>query len=377
MGRYQGQPRGMHNTSPPPAPTETDPTETAMESLRDARGISRVATTYQTAVIVHRPRKLEEVEARIYEEASRMGEKFVYSWRVATKDKRLDEGDGKTTIEGVSIKGAMILFRNFGNCALPTEIQSESPTHYVFRAALLDLETGSTYERLYRQRKNAVMGKMDVDRAEDISFQIGQSKAHRNVILGSLPSYIIEKAKEIAKDKAAEKYANTAEWYPKVVHFAERKGIPIANLCHRVGGKAPEKWNKFDILQLRMIFEAIGEGETTIENEFPAPPPPETKETPSNTIVTPSGVEVQGVNVSRETAGDAGPASANETKAAPAETKAPPAETKPAPRAKTPEELAEEREAAEAEAALSKRAAPFVPPTIAGAGGPIRGREGG
>ncbi len=375
MAKQYGKPQGMRMTDTDPQagmmPAERDATEEAMQSLGAAANMTRVATGYTTALVVRKPRKLAELEARVMEEASRMGDSFVYSWRVTTRDPTKDEGDGKTTIEGVSVEGALVLARNWGNCALPTNVESETQTHFVIRSEFIDLETGFTYPRLYRQRKNAAnVGKMDPDRGEDISFQIAQSKAQRNVIVRALPSFLIERAVEVAKDKAAEKYANTKEWVPKVLDFATQKlGIPLANLVHRLRGRTPEQWSKFDILALRMAFEGIKNGETTIENEFPPPPPPEQAETKAaagETVVTPSGAEVQGVRASGETkpAADETKAPAGETKGAPAETAPATPEAKAAAEkavaaAKTPEQL--EQEQAEAFLSAKERAASAAP----------------
>jgi len=354
MARSEGKP-GLRAGNV--APAAEDPTVEAMESLRQSSGMVQTRTTYQTAIAITKARKMGDVEAKILEEASRCGEDFVYAWRVRTTDLQKDEGDGKTTIQGVSIDGAMILARNWGNCVVPVHIEQETPTHFVLAAEFIDLETGFTVPRLYRQRKNQTTGKMEADRAEDIAFQIGQSKAQRNVIVKAIPQWLQDRAVEVAKDKAAEKYADTAQWYPKVVHYAENTlKVPVANLIHRLHGKRPEQWSKFDLLALRIAFGAIKEGETTAENEFPAPPPPEAKDAKATApatevIVTPSGAEVEV------------PAGSQGTKPPEPETKAPAGETKaPPPETKTAQQLEDEeaervlsaKEAREREAAAAK-----------------------
>jgi hypothetical protein len=328
------------------APSSVDPTEEALATLQGAPAITQTRTAYQTAITVHKARNLADVEAKIMEEASRAGEAFIYAWRVGTKDPKKDEGDGKTTIEGVSIDGAMILARNWGNCVVPVRIEQESQTHFVLAAEFIDLETGFTVPRLYRQRKRTGNeGRMDADRAEDMTFQIGQSKAQRNVIVKAIPQWIQDKAVEVAKDRAAEKYVDTAAWFPKVVSYIEQAlRIPMANVVHRMRGKKPEQWSKFDILTLKLAFAAIKEGDSTVDTEFPAPADAEAKPAAaaSETVTTPSGQQVEVPSGSPATA-ERSPPGGGETKAAEV----------PAPKEKT----AEEREAEEAERAIAAREA--------------------
>ena len=83
----------------------------------------------------------------------------------------------------------------------------------------MDLETGFTLDRQFRQAKKwTVHGKFDESRKEDIRFQIGQSKAVRNVILNALPSILIDKAMTAAK----------AGVMAKVKAFVKTKGLPAA-----------------------------------------------------------------------------------------------------------------------------------------------------
>lgn len=232
-------------------------------------GMIKTQTEYQTALAVVRPRDLKDVEARVLSEAARMGTDFVYSWRVSTKDKKLDEGDGKTTIEGMSIDGAMVLARNWGNCAVPIRLEQESDTHFVLRADFIDLETGFSFPRLYRQRKNQGRGgNMDADRAEDIAFQIGQSKAQRNVIDKALPEWLIDRATMAAKSAALKKYGNVEEWRPKVIAaFKTKYGVEESRLVARMR-KPVDQWTPVEILKLDMIFRALKDSETTVGEEF-------------------------------------------------------------------------------------------------------------
>lgn len=166
------------------------PAESAGERIvGDGGTLQRVQTGYATAISVQRPRVLHMVEKRLEQEALLAGEDFYYGWSA-----------GGQRIEGPSVNLALAAARCWGNCAVDMLPLSETEDSYVFTAAFVDLETGFTLHRSFRQSKrHAVHGKMDEERKADIRFQIGQSKAIRNVVLNALPPSLIRRTMEAAK----------------------------------------------------------------------------------------------------------------------------------------------------------------------------------
>jgi hypothetical protein len=300
-------------------------------ALQPGMSAIRTQTNYQTAIAVTKPRDLKDVEQRVLAEAARLGTDFLYSWRVSTQDKRLDEGDGKTTIEGMSIDGAMVLARNWGNCAVPVRMDNETDTHFYLCADFIDLETGFSFPRLFRQRKSVSMGRMDKDRAEDIAFQIGQSKAQRNAIDKAMPEWLKDRATQAAKSAALKKYADVEKWKPIVVAvFKTKHGVELPRLEERLK-KPLAQWTSTEILKLDMIIRSIKEGETTASEEFPV------------TQDTPASAETQAVeDVLRQKGQQAAAAD--------------PAQPTPEPRTRKP------RAAAAASATPAAPAAPVAPP---------------
>lgn len=264
MSKHDGKPGGLRVGA---QPTPNDPTTDALAALGGASGMTQTRTQYQTAITVHKPRDMKSVETRILYEAGQMGSDFVYSWR--QNDRESKEPDGKTTIEGLSIDGAMILIRNWGNAVAPVSVVDETPSHFLLEATFIDLETGFTLTRLYRQRKaGGPGGRMADDRKEDISFQIGQSKAQRNVIEKAIPSWLRDRAIEAAKAQAAQRYANVEEHIPKMIAYATGLGVTEAQLVARLG-KPKVGWSPYDILAIRMAFKAIADKQSTVFDEFP------------------------------------------------------------------------------------------------------------
>ena len=182
-----------------PVPMPTDPTGAAFNTAGDAiaqgKTIQAVQTPFTTAVSVQIPRDLLKVRERCLQEARMAGESIFYGW-----------GSGKNRVEGPSVDCAMIILRNFGNCAaFPQRTVVETPTAYIYSAAFVDIEHGTTLVREFKQSKRSkVDGKMDEERKGDIRFQIGASKALRNVILQATPSYIADQMLDEAKKNVRE-----------------------------------------------------------------------------------------------------------------------------------------------------------------------------
>jgi hypothetical protein len=158
-------------------------------------GMTRVEGRYVTAVAVQKPRSLPAVLRALETEATLSGESFYYGWAA-----------GKERVEGPSVKLANAAARCWGNCSVELLPVQETHDAWIFTAAFVDYETGFTIERQFRMDKSfPVHGKHDEYRKRDIRFQIGQSKAVRNVILNAIPSGLIDRALEVARDGARAK----------------------------------------------------------------------------------------------------------------------------------------------------------------------------
>jgi hypothetical protein len=225
------------------------------------RALQRVQSGYTTAIAVQRPRTIEKLQKDVLKEAELAADSFFYSWTTKNKD------GSRGLVEGISIEGALILVRNWGNCATDVWLDEDGPMHWVIGAAFIDHETGYTGKRLFRQRKAQNLGKYDVDRAQDIVFQIGQSKAIRNVVLNSMPGYLkdraIEKAKEAAESSIKDLPKFIADW---VSWFGKGK-VSEPMLIWKIGCPINE-WTKREAVMLRALAKAIIDRQTTIRDEF-------------------------------------------------------------------------------------------------------------
>lgn len=235
------------------------------DHLQAGHALQQVRTSYSTAVAVQKPRKLVDVDRRLMEEATVAGEEFYYGW-----------GSGKDRVEGASIGLAMAAARCWGNCAVEALPLEDSGDAWISTSAFVDLETGFTYARKYRQSKKSIVhGKHDAERKDEMRFAIGQSKAARNVILKALPAWLIDKAIEKAKSGVR----------AKIEKFIKDNGVAAA-VEHLVvalakhGVKEPHILQKFDVegtanltiehlIVLRGDLKALQDGMERAEALFP------------------------------------------------------------------------------------------------------------
>lgn len=260
------------------------------QNIVEAGGtLQQTRTSYNTAVTVQKPRDLGDVQRRLMAEANLAGETFYYGW-----------GEGRNRIEGPSVKLATAAARCYGNCAVDLGAVQETRDSWIFTAFFIDLETGFTLPRQFRQSKKwNVYGKHDAERKEDIRFQIGQSKAVRNVLLNALPPALINQALDQAKAcvrKKIEMYVEKNGMVAAVDLLTKelaKNGVKEDRLLAKVGKAESKGLTLDDIITLRGDLTALQNGEVTaaelfhdgtIGSDGKVPTPP-----PSGTVVAANG----------------------------------------------------------------------------------------
>ena len=242
--------------------------------------MQQVKTEYTTAVAVQEPRKIARVTSNVLAEAKLAGASFYYRWTVKKK------GGGTSEVKGGSIDCGMCIARNYGNCVIDISAE-ETDTHYMIKATFVDLETGFTVPRLFRQRKaQGIGGGYGNDRSEDMVFQIAQSKAQRNAILKAVPSWLIDQAIEVAQQAELDsvKAEAPAIARAKVVDFFEGYGVALERIEAAVDAKA-DNWTSKNIVDLRGMATALKEGRITANELFPKTAETRPKDTPFEKLV--------------------------------------------------------------------------------------------
>jgi hypothetical protein len=227
-----------------------------------SNGAIQTKNRYVTAMQVIKPRNLNRVISKCVEEASIAGEEFLYSWK-----------QGGSIIEGLTIGAALSIVRNFGNSFVDVEIE-ERETAYIFTAYFCDLETGFNLSRSFRQNKASPKTKQGKDIYEgekgiDIIFQIGQSKAIRNVILNAVPRWLATKVLDEAKNNAMATINNMGEVKARDLILKKITNLKVdLSRIEAIYGKA-KSWDKIKLVQLSSALRSLENGYEDEDTLFP------------------------------------------------------------------------------------------------------------
>lgn len=257
-----------------------------MDPIRpDASGFSQMPTRYGgddavplggAPMIVAGPREITAKKVAVARDVAHImqqlrvycaqfGDNYVYSWQVNNRAK-----NRKDTIEGGTIKLANDLLQLYGNCSADVDV-TETKTHLIFKAFFIDYERGTCVSRLFQQRKQQNTGMADADRQADIVFQIGQSKAIRNVVLNALASFA-NRAIEWSKDSLVKRFGSDDGMREKAEDFidkvAERFDIDMVRI-EAIVGRRRREWTVRDLAAVYTACRGIWDGLTSVADAFP------------------------------------------------------------------------------------------------------------
>ncbi|UGY15249.1 hypothetical protein HAP48_0043110 [Bradyrhizobium septentrionale] len=218
--------------------------------------VDRVHGAQQVAVRRHEP----DVLRKIKELAAAAGEYFYYRFPVKNK--------GKTEyIEGPTIKCANAVARLFGNCDVDCR-SVDIGTHWVFHARFMDLETGYSLTRPLQQRKTQATVRGDAGRAEDIAYQIGTSKAIRNVVTNALDTFTTFAWQE-AKMSVVETVGKQIEKYKTRVQIRLDEMEVDLHRVEAVRGRPLKDWLATDVARTIAEIQAVNDGMATADETWP------------------------------------------------------------------------------------------------------------
>ncbi len=184
---------------PPVSSSET------VELLRGGAALTKAENDTLAQVAVTRPRDplrcLEKAIAELDMDPE-FAEKqyYVIPYQGAT---------GKQNVEGLSIKAAMALARNWGNCTVSSRVMEDREDAVMLEGVAIDFETNFrvckpvTVSKYYRDRKTRRMVKWRDDRLPHLVGS-GASKAVRNAILNMIPEPMQKRYWNHAKSLAAQ-----------------------------------------------------------------------------------------------------------------------------------------------------------------------------
>jgi hypothetical protein len=165
----------------------------------------------------------------------------------------------------------------FGNMTIVAEPVQETPEAWIFTHYIVDLQTGASAPRQWREGKRSrVDGNLDAERKDAIRFNRGQSKNIRNVIVNRMPYWltqkVIEEAKQGARDKL-QKYIDknglaAAQTY--AIEQLRRYGVTEAQVLEKMGKAEVKGLDIDDLVMLKSDLVAIEGGEEHASILFPS-----------------------------------------------------------------------------------------------------------
>lgn len=250
------------------ANTEPVPLPVIIEQGNRLPGEARVFGAQRVAV----KRDLEQVRNNLAVLASMAGSDWFYRFPVK------DKGGTKKSIEGPSIKLANEVARTFGNCDVDCRAYDLGDS-WLFYARFVDLETGFSLTRPFQQRQSqGSLRTKDPERARDIAFQIGVSKAVRNVICNALQS-LTDYAFEQARGQMVKRIGKNLDHYrDRIVERLTELDVDHARVEAAVG-KPIDKWLAPDMAKIIAELQAVTDGMADpadiwpVSGEAPEPKP--------------------------------------------------------------------------------------------------------
>ncbi len=193
--------------------------------------------------------------------AQMAGTDYRYEFPVKSKNGRTSK------VEGGTIKLANDLAREYGNCTVDVRVV-DGGQEWIFYARFIDLESGFTMTRPFSQRKEQTTMGDDKARARDIAFQIGTSKAIRNVVLNSLQTYY-EVIFEEAKNSMYERIGKDLEdWKQLIQKRCKELGYDLKRIERQIT-KPIEEWLTVDMVRVVAELKSISDGMALFNELYP------------------------------------------------------------------------------------------------------------
>lgn len=242
----------------------------ALVPVKSGETLINVNGELVTAQKVAVERDLGKIMGRIKVLAAGAGMRWFY--RIPFKNRQ----KGTTEyVEGLTIKGANAVVREYGNCLVTQRVQ-DMGTHWVIYARFVDLERGTTYDRPFMQRKGQDTGMGDAERRADLVFQIGVSKATRNVLVNALEdlcTYAFDEARSGLQQRIDKNPDGAKKWIlDKLVELK----IDVKRVS-AIYGRTPDHWLVPDMAKIYAEINTIEEGMALAEEVYPTIEAPDKK----------------------------------------------------------------------------------------------------
>lgn len=174
-------------------------------------------------------------------------------------------------IEGPSIRMAEILATAWGNLRIRTRLVERTPTHVTVAGECWDLETNAAWSAEEVGRITTAAGKAYSEDMVQTTIKATAAKARRNAILNVIPGSFVKPIMQQVRRTAIGDAATLAQTRKQALDALQKMGANLDRVLHRLGKKSAAEIDHDDILTLRSAFIAVRDGESTVDDAFPAP----------------------------------------------------------------------------------------------------------
>lgn len=182
-----------------------------------------------------------------------------------------DERGVQKIARGLSVRAAEALAEAYGFCRVRTDVTPIDDDSVKVEATFTDYQKGRIWQdagivsKWYRQRSGG-MTKHPDDRFYGVVVKAELSRRVREVILRSVPPGLRAYVMEQAENKLASILDEKA--IDKIVEKFGHKNVTLAQLESHIGRSRKTGWTEEDRLDLLGLWNAIEEGETTVQEAF-------------------------------------------------------------------------------------------------------------
>jgi hypothetical protein len=185
--------------------------------------------------------------------------------------RRFDEKGNPVIIEGLSVRMAEIIAGSWGNMRVQTRIIGNDGKTITAQGICHDLETNLAVSVEVKRRITRKDGKTFSEDMQVVTGNAASSIAFRNAVLKVVPKAVIKRVIEDAKQVAIGKAIDLETGRKNALENFSKAGVTAEMILFYLRISKIEEIDKEKLFSLRSAWNAIKEGDTTVEEEFIKP----------------------------------------------------------------------------------------------------------
>lgn len=192
---------------------------------------------------------------------------------------RRKKADGSmATIDGPSVRLAEIVTNAWGNFRSGGRVLAVKEGEIIGQGFAIDLQTNVSKVREVGRRITRADGSRYSDDMVIVTGNAAIAIAERNAIFAVIPRAMIDPFVAVAKRVVAGSIKTLGEARKRAMAECAKLKVTPARVCAVFDKAGPDDLTAEDLVELRGILTAIGEGTITAAEAFPAPAPPTASE---------------------------------------------------------------------------------------------------